>query len=157
VKLASLTVTFTTLCSVLGRAGFGWLSDTLNKKWLLVSTFVFQGIGLLAFSRVSQATHLILFLITYAPAYGGCVALRAPVVGAYYGRDRFGTIFGLLTGIAMIGGISGPVLAGFAYDAFGNYRWFFALFSLINFFTAFMLLFLKHPSLPTGAGSSATP
>lgn len=144
-KAASMAVMFTTLCSVLGRAGYGWLSDSLNKKKLFISTFVLQAIGLFAFSRVSKIIHLIPFLVAYAPGYGGSVALRAPIVGEYYGRKNFGTLYGVLIGIAMFGGIIGPIVAGFAYDYFGNFRGVFTFFSLINFFSALVLFFLKRP------------
>jgi sugar phosphate permease len=144
-KTASIVVMFTTLCSVLEKIRFGWLSDSINKKNLFISTFVLQAIGLFVFSRVSKIVHLLSFLAAYAPGYGGTVALRAPIVGEYYGRKNFGALFGVLIGIAMFGGIIGPIVAGFAYDYFGNFRGVFTFFSIINFFSALVLFFLKRP------------
>jgi MFS family permease len=142
---ASLTVTFITLSSVIGRAGFGWLSDIMSKKWLLISTFVLQAIGLFAFSQVETVIHLIPFLVTYAPSYGGSIVLRAAVAGAYFGRKNFGTVYGALLGMGTFGGVAGPVLAGFAYDVQGNYRLIFMLLALLSLLSALILLTLKRP------------
>lgn len=146
-RAASLAVVFITLCSVLGRAGFGWLSDTLNKKWLLISAFLLQGIGLFIFSQVHQILHLIPFVLTYAPSYGGGIVLRAAITGEYYGRKNFGTIYGTLVGMGTFGGIAGPVIAGLAYDSCGNFRLVFAIFALVSLFSALLLLPLKRPRL----------
>jgi len=47
----------------------------------------------------------------------------------------------------MVGGVSGPVIAGFAYDFYNNFRLVFILFSMINFLSALVLLFLKRPRI----------
>jgi len=146
-RAASLAVVFITLCSVLGRAGFGWLSDTLSKKWLLISAFLLQGIGLFIFSQVHQILHLIPFVLAYAPSYGGLIVLRAAITGEYYGRKNFGTIYGTLVGMGTFGGIAGPVIAGLAYDSCGNFRLVFAIFALVSLFSALLLLPLKRPRL----------
>jgi MFS family permease len=146
-QTASMTVMFITLSSVLGRAGFGWLSDFTNKKWLLIATFLLQGIGIFAFSRVYQVSNLIPFILAYAPSYGGIIVLRAAVAGEYYGRKNFGTIYGVLVGMGTFGGIAGPVIAGFAYDFYGDFRLVFIIFSLVSIFSALLLLFLKRPTV----------
>jgi len=110
-----------------------------------MSTFLLQGVGLLAFSRVQSPVHLIPFLIAYAPSYGGSLVLRATVAGAFYGRKNFGTMYGALLGLATFGGVAGPVLAGYAYDVQGNYRLIFLLFALVSFFAGLLVLLLKDP------------
>ena len=44
----------------------------------------------------------------------------------YFGRSKFGVIFGLLIGISGLGSITGPTLTGWIYDNWGNYQttWF---------------------------------
>jgi MFS family permease len=43
---AASVVTFVTLTSMLGRYGFGCLSDLFNKKWLLFILYILQPIGI---------------------------------------------------------------------------------------------------------------
>lgn len=147
VRVASFTVMCITLCSVLGRGGFGWLSDMVSKKWLLISAFLLQGVGLFIFSQVHQVIHLVPFVLAYAPSYGGGIVLRATIVGEYYGRKNFGTIYGIIVGMGTFGGIAGPVIAGFAYDFYGNFRLIFAMFALVSLLSALLMLALKRPSL----------
>lgn len=142
---ASLAVMFITVSSVLGRAGFGWISDLLNKKWLLIFTFALQAVGLFAFAQVRTSSHLVFFLLAYAPSYGGAIAMRPAIVGEYFGRRNFGTIYGVLLGSGLIGGMSGPVVAGYAYDVYGDFRLAFVAFALVSLGSALALLFMKRP------------
>jgi len=146
-RVASLAVMFITLCSVLGRLGFGWLSDIYSKKWLLICSFLLQGVGLFIFSRVHEPIHLIPFLVAYAPSYGGSIVLRAAISGEYFGRRNFGTIYGILVGMGMFGGIAGPIIAGSAYDLYGNYRLIFLIFGLASLVSGLFLMLLKRPVL----------
>lgn len=150
-QLAALAVTFITLTSILGRMGFGWLADLFSKKWLLIIVFLLQAIGIFAFTQVRQVAHLIPFLLAYAPGYGGAMVLRPAIIGEYYGRQNFGTIFGVMLGIAMLGGIAGPVIAGLAFDIKGSYYSAFLFFALASLFSAVLLLLLKRPSLKYNA------
>ena len=147
---ASLTVTFITLCSVAGRAGLGWLSDFANKKWLLIGTFLLQAVGLLIFARVRSEFHLLLFLLAYAPSYGGSIAIRPAIVGEYYGRKNFGAIYGVLLGSGLFGGVAGPVIAGFIYDVYGSFRHAFMLFALVSLLSGLVLILMKRPRIEPG-------
>jgi sugar phosphate permease len=148
-RVAAMAVMFITLCSVLGRAGFGWLSDVLNKKWLLIVAFVLQGIGLFIFSQIHTVLHLIPFILAYAPSYGGGIVMRATITGEYFGRLNFGTIYGVIVGMGTFGGIAGPVVAGLAYDHYGNFRTVFAVFAFVSLFSALLMLALKRPGQET--------
>jgi MFS family permease len=50
------------------------------------------------------------------------MALRASLVRDYFGRTKFGSIFGLIMGISMLGAIMGAPLAGWIYDNWGSYQ-----------------------------------
>ncbi len=66
------------------------------------------------------------FLILFGIGYGGTTVLRVSLAREYFGRINFGTIFGLIIGINMLGSITGPPLAGWVYDNWGSYQgiWF---------------------------------
>lgn len=146
-RLAALAVTFVTLTSILGRMGFGWLGDLFSRKWLLIIVFLLQPAGIFALAQVRQVMHIIPFLLAYAPSYGGAVALRPAIIGEYYGRKNFGTIYGVIQGISTFGGIAGPIIMGLVYDIKGSYYLAFVFLALVNLFSALLLLFLRRPSL----------
>lgn len=146
-RVAAFVITFVTLMSLIGRMGFGWMSDLFSKKWILVIAFLVQPIGILALARVRELIDIIPFLLTYATSYGGLTVMRAAIVGEYYGRMNIGTIYGVMHGITILGGVVGPVIAGFFYDVRGNYDLAFLVFAIANILSALLLAFIRKPKL----------
>ena len=145
--LAASVVTMVTLTSMLGRYGFGWLSDLFNKKWLLFILYILQPIGIFFLVRVHHIMDIIPFVLVYSTAYGGNMVVKAAIIGDYYGRKNFGTIYGVIEGISAVGGIAGPLIAGMVYDIKGSYYLAFTSFTIMMGFTALLVLLLRRPSL----------
>jgi len=146
-KSAASVVTAVTLTSMIGRYGFGRLSDRFNAKWILFSLYILQPIGILSLLRISHILDLIPFVLFYSIAYGGTVVTKAVIIGGFYGRKNFGSIYGVIQGISSLGGLAGPLIAGLAYDFKGSYDWAFTSFALMMGLTALLVLFLKRPVL----------
>ena len=125
---SGLIATGIPLASIAGRLGLGWFGDRFNKKVVTALGFVTMGLGLFCFGYAPNAGMWLLvpFLILFGTGYGGINAMRPSMVREYFGRANFGTVFGLIMGIGMIGSIVGPTLAGWAYDTWGSYQgiWF---------------------------------
>jgi len=145
--LAASVVTLVTLTSMLGRYGFGWLSDLFNKKWLLFILFILQPIGIFSLVRVHHIMDIIPFVLVYSTAYGGTGVVKASIMGEYFGRKNFGTIFGVIQGLSTFGGVAGPIIAGLVYDIKGSYSLAFTSFAIILGFTSLLVLFLRPPIL----------
>lgn len=110
------------LFSIIGRFGFGWLSDVIEKRHVMAMTFLFMGVGMLAFRYVHVMWVVYLFLLVFSPGYGGSMVLRGSILREYFGRDSFGKMIGITMGSASIGGIIGPTLAGWTFDTLGSYH-----------------------------------
>jgi len=110
------------LFSIIGRFGFGWLSDVIEKRHVMAMTFLFMGVGMLAFCYVHVRWVVYLFLLVFSPGYGGSMVLRGSILREYFGRDSFGKMIGITMGSASIGGIIGPTLAGWTFDTLGSYH-----------------------------------
>ena len=127
-SVSSLVATAIPLMSVGGRLGFGWLGDKLNRRLITAVSLAMIGLALLSFGNTSSASVWLLvpFILLFGIGFGGINALRPAMVREYFGRANFGTIFGLIIGINMVGGILGPTIAGWAYDNWGGYQdlWF---------------------------------
>jgi len=126
--LAALVVSGITVCSLIGRLGFGLLGDYQNKKYLITICVILQTAGLLAFAFINADMKwlIILFLLTYGPGYGGPIPLRPGLQADYFGTKSYGTVMGLMSLISMVGGLVSPVFAGWIYDTTGSYQtaWF---------------------------------
>ena len=121
---SSLIASAIPLTSIGGRLGFGWLGDKTDKKRLMAGASAMTGVGLLCFGLASSGTLWLLvpFLILFGIGYGGNNVLRPSAIRESFGRSNFGAIHGLMVSIMMLGGISGPPLAGWAFDNWGSYQ-----------------------------------
>jgi MFS family permease len=138
------------LISVAGRFGLGWLGDRLNKRLVLSALFVIMSGSLWLLANTTQLWHVILFLATYAPTYGGMAVLMQSIRGDYFGRAAYGTIMGLMGMVLAVGTIFGPWFAGYVYDVTGSYRFAFSTFAVVSLFALFLMLGAKPPPAPNG-------
>ncbi|MFC1911768.1 MFS transporter [Chloroflexota bacterium] len=126
--ISSLVAAGIPLTSVFGRFGLGWLGDKFDRKIIAGSGCIAVGLGLICFgyTAITGIWVLSLFLILFSIGYGGFLSLSPAITREYFGRSKFGVIFGLLIGIGGLGSITGPTLAGWIYDNWDNYQitWF---------------------------------
>jgi MFS family permease len=144
--IAALSVTGMTVCSLIGRLGFGVFGDYANKRLLISLSIGLQSVGLLVFAFVtSDALWLLaLFLLTYGPGFGGPIPLWPGLQADFFGTTSFGTIMGLLTLTSVVGGLASPIVAGWIFDVTGSYRlaWQISIFVTLP---AVPLLLLNRP------------
>ena len=119
---AAFVATAIPFFSVIGRLGFGWLSDILDKRYVLSGLYCLFGMGTLAFSYLHVRWLIFPFLLLFSPAFGGAVALRGAIIREYFGRASFGRLFGMVMGMVAIGGVIGPTVAGWSFDKWGSYQ-----------------------------------
>jgi OFA family oxalate/formate antiporter-like MFS transporter len=119
---AAFVATSIPLFSIIGRAGFGWLSDIFDKRYVLAGTYCLLGIGTVAFAYIYVTWLIFPFLLMFSPALGAALPLRGAVVREYFGRASFGSLLGAMNGIGAIGGIIGPFVAGWTFDNLMSYR-----------------------------------
>jgi len=112
------------LISIIGRLGSGWLGDRFNKIQVAAGFFTLMGLGLLFLSYASEELVwlVIPFIILYGIGWGSNNPMRAALVGQYFGRRNFGTIFGLMMGMVAISAIVGPLFSGWVFDTWGSYH-----------------------------------
>ena len=124
-SVSSLIASATPIVSIGGRLGFGWLSDIVDKRKTAALGLALMAIGLLFFGSLTHGWlwMLVPFIIIFGIGWGGSVTMRATLLREYFGRTRFGTVYGFVIGIAMLGNIAGPPLAGWIFDKWGTYQW----------------------------------
>ena len=76
---------------------------------------------------------------------GGTVVMRPTLLRDYFGRNKFGTFYGLATGVIMIGNVTGAPLAGWVYDTWQNYRYAWLGFAFLGIIG--ILILLTMPSV----------
>jgi MFS family permease len=143
---AAFVATSIPLLSIIGRFGFGWLGDIFDKRYVMAWTFFLFGMGTLAFSYIHLKWLIFPFVLLFPPAYGGGISVRGAMVREYFGRAHYGTVIGIIFGMAAMGGVIGPFVAGWAFDTVGSYHSAWLAFAGTTVIAIILLLRLKAPT-----------
>ncbi|MBI4329557.1 MAG: MFS transporter [Chloroflexi bacterium] len=122
---AALIVALLPAVSLVGRIGFGLLSDFIDKRLLLATAVATEAIGLAFLTalmlRPQDTSLTFAFLAFFAVGFGGLIPTQMVTVGNYFGRHHFGIVFGALGAVSTWGGMIGPFFAGWVFDVTGSY------------------------------------
>ncbi|MBN2187487.1 MAG: MFS transporter [Dehalococcoidia bacterium] len=153
-SMSSLVATAIPLASIAGRLLLGWLGDRFDKRKVVAGAFTMIGLGTLCFgyTSIGGLWLIVPFLILLGTGYGGNNAMRPSLVREYFGRTNFGTVFGLIMGVNLLGGLVGPVLAGWVFDNRGNYDGIWFIFAGLA--VAAVISILTTPSTTTSKASA---
>jgi MFS transporter, OFA family, oxalate/formate antiporter len=139
-KTAGLIAGLIPVLSILGRFGFGWLADYADKRYIIAGASCLMSLGLFTLCYVGTGWVMILFLLLFPPGFGGMITLRGAMLREYFGRMAFGRLIGLVMGASAVGGIIGPTLAGFIFDATGSYYFTWIAIGIPCSVTVFLML-----------------
>ena len=119
----ALIVTIFGGIQVFGRLGSGWIGDRIGRSFLLMISFLLMGVGWigLLFATPDAIFFISLYLLFYTAGQSAHTATDQTVVADFFGITRFATIKGSMQLIALVGGITGPIMAGRIYDVYGSY------------------------------------
>ena len=130
--------------SIIGRTGFGYIGDIFSKKNVMVGSYILMTIGLFLFANfITGTTSLLLFLLVFAPGFGGAMIMRGSILREYFGAASYGKILGITMGVGSVAGIIGPVLAGWVFDNLGTYYPVWMVFIALNVVATLMIARMK--------------
>jgi MFS family permease len=148
---ASLALGMMVTVSIVGRFGFGWLGDYVDKRYLMITTFLLQAVGIYLLTNATTMPQVWLFVVVYGIAYGGGIPIFMAMIGEYFGRMNFATIRGFMQLFHIPTTVFGPVFAGLVYDATGSYEIAFTSFIIALVVGAAFLVLARRPLPPTRA------
>ncbi len=131
--------------SIPGRLLFGWLGDRLSKQHLLAFSSVLQGIGIFIIANATGLAYVWPFLLFYGLGYGGAIPLTQALRADLFGRKVFATVGGLIMPFTTLGGVLGPIFAGYVYDVTDSYRVAFYTFVVLILLSGLTFLFVRQP------------
>ncbi len=108
--------------SVAGRFAFGGIADRLGRRKAPAIMFAGLTLMLLWWTISTQFWALALFGLLFGAFYGGFVALIPAMTADYYGSRFASSILGALYTSVSIGAVTGPTLAGYAFDLTHSYE-----------------------------------
>ena len=157
-----LTATFlyglTSLMSVAGIVGAGWLADRYGQRRIATLAYSMSILGILALMALGSGPNiwlLSLFLI----CFGGAMGSRGPIVSSLTARlfeGQVGAVFGLIMFGLGLGGAFGAWVSGWLFDITGGYEAGLLVAisaSVIGIATFWLIPELDQPSRPAASRS----
>ncbi len=149
----ALALTFVVILAVAnagGRLGWATLSDYIGPKNVFVTMFLLQAVLFLLLPLLGYGAFLIFTILSFlvVACYGGGFGTMPAFVGAYYGSENIGTVYGpLLTawGIATLGA---PVILAVSADSTGSYDLALYITAGITLVSTILPLIVRPPEAP---------
>ncbi len=125
---ASLLAAAVPVCTAVGRFGFGWLADRLDRWSLVVVSIGMTTLGVAVLGGLPGLGMWLLlpFIALFGIGYGGNVTMTALGVGITFEGEQFGPALGYTMGLMTFGQMLAAPLAGWVFDTWGSYliAWF---------------------------------
>lgn len=122
--VAATVVGIVGIASVVGKAGWGTLSDRIGREptYTLAFCCVAASVGVLALAGAHPHTPLpYAYAVLIGVGYAATAPLTPAIASDLFGGPRFARIFGLLHLANSVGGALGAWIAGRIFDATGGY------------------------------------
>ena len=146
--LAAASVTAMILLSLVGRFGFGFVADQVDKRFVMAGAYALLALGVLLFATVYESWQVLIVLPLFGFGWGGVIPTRPALQAEVFGMRAFGAIQGLVFTIATMGALVGPVFAGWLYDQTESYRLSFVILGSVGFLAVPLIATLQRPRWP---------
>jgi sugar phosphate permease len=111
------------VCSIIGKLSFGYLSDKFNKINTLILATIGLILGVLCLKMViTNHNFAYLYAVFYGLGYSGAFAMIQLTVADLYKGASFKKVLGLVSSFDSIGGFAGVALLGYLRTQDGNYN-----------------------------------
>ena len=119
-QAAGMVVSFVALGMVLGKVGWGSLSDRMGRYPVFAAMLVVAALALVVLSQATASFSVVLALATVGLCYGGFLSLIGPVTADAFGARHLGVNFGIMFLTIAVSAYAGPRLAAQVAEANGG-------------------------------------
>jgi MFS family permease len=106
-----------------GRLLLGVAADRLGVKPVLICGLLVQSLAIMGYLFASRLNEFYLLSLVFGAAYGGVMPLYAVLARDYFEQRLMGSVFGAATMLSSLGMALGPVVGGWVFDTYHDYRW----------------------------------
>jgi MFS family permease len=144
--IAAGAVSLMALCGAFGSGLWGALAERVSARGLNVMTMVVAAGSVAFLTQVDGAIAAFIFAILFGVNARGAAVLGQILIARYYGRRAFGAISSVLDPFHKGGLGVGALLAGAAFDYFGNYRLILFCFAGSYLCSALLVFLARRPN-----------
>lgn len=146
-SMMSLMVFFTLPARFLG----GVVADRVQKRhlrFLLLGISVIMLMGLGSFIVAPTGSRVLFLLVPYGLSSGAVTPLVILILGRYFGRRAFGSIFGSSMLFVAIPQLISPVFTGWVFDTTGSYNNALQVYTILITISTLIIGFALPPRTP---------
>jgi OFA family oxalate/formate antiporter-like MFS transporter len=142
---------FYAIANGLGRIIWGTISESIGRKTAIVAMCLFQGIMMLLFYYMGGTIGLLyLGAAIIGFNFGGNFSLFPTATADFFGTRSVGPNYGWMFTAYGVGGIIGPILAGYIRDTWKNFHMAFIIAGIACIIAALVTLSLRPPRKVAG-------
>lgn len=154
--LAAWLVSIISIGNAVGRFLWAWLSDAIGRKWVFLSMFLLQAALFFLIPLIGWSFFLLaVFAFIIVSCYGGGFGTMPAFSADYFGSKNVGMIYGLMLTAWGFGGVLGPTLISYMYDATGSYAGAFRIIAGIMLVSAIIPFIVRPPKREASASAGA--
>jgi MFS family permease len=112
------------LLGIPGQIFLGHVSDRIGREWVWAIScagFAICFAALMALAQVHSMALVYVMVFTQGALGYGLTSVMGPVVVEIFQGKHYGSIFGTVMVVALVGGAAGPYVTGVLHDVTGNY------------------------------------
>ena len=121
IKAGFIFVAFLAVGNAAGRIVAGILSDKIGRTWTMFIVFVFQAVLMFLLRGLDTYGTLFVASVLIGFNYGANLSVFPSATKDYFGMKNFGVNYGFVFTAWGVGGMLGPVLSGWIFDASKNF------------------------------------
>jgi MFS family permease len=144
--IAAGAVSVMALSGAFGNGLWGALAERVAARRLSVMTMALAAAAVALLTQVSNPALAYLFAVLFGLNARGAAVLIQILIARYFGRHAFGAISSVLDPFHKGGLGLGALVAGVAFDYFGNYRAIFFIFLLFFLLSASLIFLARRPA-----------
>ncbi len=138
--------------NTLGMVAAGWLTDRVNRTWLLAGIYAGRGLVFLLLPVLVRDTSVLwVFAVLFGIFDYATVPPTASLAAGHLGRERVGTAMGLISAGHSIGAAIGAFMGGYLFDATGGYSWLWSSSFALSLLAAAIAALVPHRMRPAAA------
>jgi MFS transporter, OFA family, oxalate/formate antiporter len=132
-EAAGAVVSYLAVGMVIGKIGWGVLSDKIGRYPVFVAMLIMAALALVVMWRSDTYLPVVLGICAVGLCYGGFLALMSPITAETFGSKHLGINFGMMFLTVAIAAFIGPRLAAAVIGANdGDYAWAFIIAAIIS-------------------------
>ncbi len=151
---SSIIPMYATIALVAQLTG-GLIGDRMDKRVPIAGLMAVQTVAIVVLAYIDTFAGAVLFAVLWGIGFGARPPLFHAMRGDYFGGRYFASILGVSSFPMTLGMMAAPVVAGYAFDVQGTYRWVFLGVAACCLAGGFLILFATRPIHPRVARQAA--